>query len=417
MSIAGFCRALPAAAIALIAVAAAFAWAQPAADARRGGDAEQVAPAHRGGVPHPLVLKVRDRSRDGTPMFTNEYPHGYAPLEFGAYLRLTGEGEGETIGIVSAFRHPAIREDLNRFSEVWGLPLTCDAPSADPAYCFEFTDIVEPGTPVDGGWALETALDVEWAHGIAPRAKIVLVQATDAELPTMIRAITTAIDAGATVVSNSWGADEDRAQQRYARVCRTPRAVCVFASGNSGHGIAYPAAMPAGIAVGGTSLPLDFTGEITGEETAWTGSSGGVSRYEARPRYQRGIVPAGGRGVPDVSYHADPKRGYGVFSSVPYQGQDGWFVVGGTSAGAPQWAAIVTVANELRVADGKARLRGSGYTAHEALYGLAGTSGLFDVDTGTNGACGPMCAAGAGYDLVTGLGSPRRGIDVALAEY
>lgn len=404
----------PAAAIVLLAMAAALVWPHAPASARRGADAEPVAAPRAGGVVHPLLLRVSGRAGDGSPLFTNEVPHGYAPIEVRRYLGLEGDGEGETIGIVSAFRHPAIRADLDAFSLTWGLPLTCGAEYADPADCITLTDIADPATPVDGGWALETALDVEWAHAIAPRADIVLVQAADAELPTMMRGISRAIRAGATVVSNSWGDVESRTQRRYDFICRSLRAVCVFASGNSGHGVYYPATAASGIAVGGTSLSIDFAGNVRGE-TAWSGSGGGLSEIERRPRHQDGLVPGRRRGVPDVSYAADPTMGFAAYSSVPYEGQDGWFAVGGTSVATPQWAGIIAAANGLRVAAGKGRLHGAGEQAGGALYALRGSGALFDVTAGSNGTCGPMCDAAAGYDLVTGLGSPRRGIDAALA--
>ena len=121
------------------------------------------------------------------------------------------------------------------------------------------------------------------------------------------------------------------------------------------------------------------------------------------------------RGIPDVSYDADPNTGFSVYDSVPYDGLTGWMQVGGTSAGAPQWAGIIAVANQGRKAAGKSVLAGyasNTYKADGALYGL--TSGLADITTGSNGICGATCSAKVGYDLVTGLGSPRAGISSAL---
>jgi hypothetical protein len=116
-----------------------------------------------------------------------------------------------------------------------------------------------------------------------------------------------------------------------------------------------------------------------------------------------------------VSFDGDPATGFAVYDSVAYAGQSGWFQMGGTSAGAPQWSGIVAVANQLRKAAGKTVL--AAYTskgvfqAHTAIY--SAVSGLFDVTSGTNGTCGG-CTARAGYDFVTGRGSPRPGIDIAL---
>jgi subtilase family serine protease len=98
-------------------------------------------------------------------------------------------------------------------------------------------------------------------------------------------------------------------------------------------------------------------------------------------------------------------------------GQSGWFQMGGTSVGAPQWSGIIAAANSLRSSSSKLRLvatRGTSYPLHDAVYGT-GAPSLFDVMSGANGTCGSACTAASGYDAVTGLGSPRRGIDRVLA--
>jgi subtilase family serine protease len=103
-----------------------------------------------------------------------------------------------------------------------------------------------------------------------------------------------------------------------------------------------------------------------------------------------------------------------VYSSA----DGGWLQVGGTSVGSPAWAGILASADQLRAAAGQGALTSAGYEAQQALYGLAtGQDGqpLYDVTSGSNGSCGAVCTAGPGYDFVTGLGSPRPGIDTALA--
>jgi hypothetical protein len=167
--------------------------------------------------------------------------------------------------------------------------------------------------------------------------------------------------------------------------------------------------------VGGTTLELDDDGSVESER-AWSGSGGGVSLYSAKPAYQNGVTPATRRASPDVSYAADPATGFAVYSSTPYDGQSGWFQLGGTSAGAPQWAGIIAAANQLRRSVGKGPLSSVTATGatplHTALYASPGS--LRDVVTGANGPCGVVCTAALGYDTVTGLGSPRPGLDVVL---
>ena len=111
----------------------------------------------------------------------------------------------------------------------------------------------------------------------------------------------------------------------------------------------------------------------------------------------------GQRGVPDVSYDGNPNTGFAVYDTVRYQGQSGWFQVGGTSAGAPQWAASFAIVNSLRAAGGKGALS----STDSAVYAAAQSPNFHDITSGTNGTCGTLCTAVAGYDYVTGLGSPQ----------
>jgi subtilase family serine protease len=266
----------------------------------------------------------------------------------------------------------------------------------------------------DPGWALEAALDIQWAHAIAPRATILLVEAKTDELDAMMEAIDYAARRGAAVISNSWGTDEFSGEERYDKHCRLRSSVCVFASGNSGNPALYPAANPYAIAVGGTTLRLTAAGGVI-DEVAWRGSGGGVSAYEPKPPYQNTVNSFGGRGAPDVSYNANPLTGFPVYDSFGYAGQSGWFRLGGTSVAAPQWAGIIAAADQLRASAGRRPLASRHVASHTALYALAGGPALYDVTAGSNGPCGIICRAGPGFDFVTGLGSPRPGIDAALA--
>src|SRR5262249_1496554 len=142
-------------------------------------------------VEHPLYVKVRGRKGDGSPLVTSPTPTGYTPQQIKAYLGLQGTGAGRTIAIVDANDHPNIAADLTVFSAQFGLPLVCGpAGAAPPPACLTFTKATPQGTPpVDQGWALEIALDVEWAHAVAPGAKILLVEAKSASLGDLLSAI------------------------------------------------------------------------------------------------------------------------------------------------------------------------------------------------------------------------------------
>jgi subtilase family serine protease len=361
------------------------------------------------GVDHGLQLKVLGRTAAG-PLLATSTTSGYTPAQVRAHLGLTGTGAGQTIAVVTAYDAPNVARDLAVFNQAFGLP-------APPS----FRKVNQTGgtklPPVNAGWALETALDVQWAHALAPDAAILLVEASSSALSNLLAAVTYAsTQPGVTVISNSWGTAEFARQKDQDHRCRLTTAICVVASGDNGNPGTYPATSPHVLAVGGTTLALDSAGGVL-SESAWSGSGGGVSLYSPKPAFQNAVTSAARRSSPDVSYAADPATGFAVYSSTPYDGQSGWFQMGGTSAGAPQWSAILAAANQLRKAAGKTPLTSVTATGatplHTALYG-GSRSGLRDVVTGRNGTCGAVCTAALGYDTVTGLGSPRAGLDVVL---
>ena len=362
-----------------------------------------------GGARHPLRLRVLGETPEGEPLLATSQTSGYTPAQVRSYLGLTGTGAGQTIAIVTAYDAPHVARDLAVFNETFGLP-------APPS----FKKVNQTGgtkyPKVDAGWALEAALDVQWAHAVAPGASILLVEATSSALSNLLTAVSYAAkQPGVSVVSGSFGTLQFAKQVDQDYRCRLATGVCVFASGDDGNPGAYPAANPAALAVGGTSLVLDSSGAV-GSEVAWSGSGGGVSAYAAKPAYQNGVTSATRRTVPDVSYSGDPATGFAVYSSTEVDGQSGWFQMGGTSAGAPQWAGVLAVANQLRRDVGKGPLVATTKTGATPLHTALYRSGaLGDVTSGSNGTCGE-CTAGPLFDAVTGLGSPRRGLDAVLRD-
>lgn len=378
---------------------------------------ERVDPTPKAGnVVHPLSLNVFGYGINGQPLLiAGPNPSGYFPSVIRNLLGLTGDGTGQTIAIITAYDHPNIAADLATFDTTFGI-------AAPPS----FKKVSQTGSttalPVaDAGWALETSLDVEWAHAIAPKSPILLVEAKTSGYADMLAALAYgASQSGVSVVSNSWGSVEFSTQTSFDSYCKLAKALCVFSTGDTGNPGSYPASSPYALAVGGTTQALSLDGSqntVVTSEVSWSGSGGGVSLYEAKPSYQNSVNTFTKRGTPDVSYNADPATGVPVYDSYVYSGQSGWYQMGGTSAGAPQWAGILAVTNQLRVAAKKAVLAAQPtagvYKAHAAIYSL--TSGLFDITTGVaNGVCGAVCTTKAGYDFVTGRGSPRKGIDTAL---
>src|SRR5438128_2518985 len=330
-------------------------------------------------------LHVHPFSATGsTPYTPSQMRHAYG------FDQLASTGAGQKIAIVDAYGSPNIQRDLDYFCQRFGLPRPSSLTSP-PAGYFTFNVYYPQGKPrtTNSGWALDTALDVEWAHAIAPGAAIVLVVAKTNSFTNLLGAVDYAVGLGAKQVSMSWGSSEFSSETSYDYHFNKAGVSFVASSGDSGAGAEWPAASPYVIAVGGTSLPLDSSGNVTAPETAWSGSGGGASLYEPN-MFQAPAWGSSFRGVPDVSYNADPNTGVYVYDTVSYKGQ---VQVGGTSAGAPQWAALIALANAGRTSS----LNQTGGT----LYSLNTSSDFRDITSGSNG-----YPAGVGYDLVTGIGSP-----------
>jgi subtilase family serine protease len=317
---------------------------------------------------------------------------------------VANQGAGQTIGVVDAYDDANAENDLGVFSKQFSLP-SCTSSNG----CFRKVYSNGRKPAANANWSVEISLDIEWAHAIAPQAKIVLIEAPSNNLSDLLSAVDVAVRDGASAVSMSWTAGEVSSERNLDNHFVASGVTFLAASGDTGTGVNYPAASPYVIGVGGTSLTLDASGNYL-SEAAWSGSGGGLSRYENEPLAQEQFaIPddsRGSRGVPDVSYNANPGTGYAIYDSIGINGASGWFQVGGTSAGAPQWAALVAIANSQRAAARKANLT----SANGTVYSVAKTNlgaNFRAVTAGTNGSCGVICDALAGYDYVTGLGTPQ----------
>jgi subtilase family serine protease len=323
--------------------------------------------------------------------FATTSPIGYRPDQIRkayGFDQLPATGAGQTIAIVDAYGSPTIKNDISVFNNTFGL---AQFNVGGPTF-----QIVGSAPQTNSGWALETALDVEWAHAIAPGANILLVVARSSRFNDLLNAVDYAAS-HAQVVSMSWGGSEFSSEASYDSHFNKIGVTFTASSGDSGAGVEWPAVSPYVTAVGGTTLYLDSANNWA-SELAWSGSGGGISSYESEPNFQAPWQSTNRRTVPDVSYNADPSTGVPVYDTTPNQGQSGWFQVGGTSAGAPQWAALVALANASS---------SPVYPCNSKLYSLGSpstfTSYFHDVTSGSNGAY----STGPGYDLVTGIGSPQ----------
>jgi kumamolisin len=268
----------------------------------------------------------------------------------------------------------------------------------------------------------EVLLDIEVAGSIAPGATQLVYFAPNTDQG-FVDAVTTAVQADPTptAVSISWGGPESTwtAQSMTALDAAIAdgvalgATVCVAAGDNgSSDGVSdgqphvdFPASSPHALACGGTSLQADpATGVIT-SETVWNdggsggATGGGVSEQFPLPAWQATAgVPAApngssGRGVPDVAGNADPATGYQVL----VDGQQA--VIGGTSAVAPLWAALICRLSQA-LGSKLGLLQQALYAGIEPGQPVAG---LRDITVGSNGAY----SAGPGWDACTGLGVPE----------
>jgi subtilase family serine protease len=300
-------------------------------------------------------------------------PTGYSPTDIQGFYNLPTSGGSGTIAIIDAYDSQTVANDLATFSSTFKLG----------AANFE-KHMMSSSIPVDSGWGLEIALDVQWAHAIAPSSKILLVEANSNNLTDLLAAVDYARNRSDVVaISMSWGGGEFSTESLYDSYFTSQYGISFFASsGDSGAGVIWPSSSSNVVAVGGTTLTKT-------SETGWSGSGGGASAYESTPAYQSSLGYAK-RVVPDVSYDADPVTGFSVYDSS-YNGQSGWLQVGGTSAGSPQWAAIQALGLSSNNANFYADAKSASYSTY-----------FRDIISGSNG----VYSAKTGYDLVTGLGSP-----------
>jgi subtilase family serine protease len=301
----------------------------------------------------------------------------YAPLDIHEAYHIPIEGDSGTIAIIDAYDNPKAAADLAYFDQVFTWPTA-------NLEVHKMSSLISP----NAGWALESDLDIQWAHAVAPHAKILLIEAKSNSMADLMAAVDYANSRpDVTVVSMSWGGNENSGQIAYDNHFNSAKAYFA-SSGDVGGVVSWPSSSPNVVSVGGTSLVMTTTGYT---ETAWSSGGGGVSTIEAVPTYQGAIASAKSfsmRATPDVSYNADPNNGFLVYDSYGYNGGRGWFAVGGTSAGAPQWAALYTF--------GKGATNTNYYTNYPS-YGTAFT----DIISGSN-----TYNAKTGYDLATGIGSP-----------
>ena len=361
------------------------------------------------------------------------------PLYNGQALHRAITGAGRTIVIVDSFGSPTIANDLHVFDQQWGFP--------DPDLQVMQFGKVPPFDPTDStmvGWAEETTLDVEYAHSIAPGAKIVLAETPVAEVegtsgfPEMMSAEQSLINRGiGDVITQSFGATENTfpgfssgdfsslLNLRFAFKDALAHRVTVLASsGDDGATGAesdgatlypmrvnsWPSSDPLVTSVGGSMLNLDNNGNRLSPDVVWNdgfgAGGGGLSGVFPRPIYQISVNRDVGksRGTPDISMSAAVNGGAWIYTS--FGGVSvGWHIIGGTSEASPIFSGIVALADQ--AAHHRLGLINPGLYLLGALaqHGDHNT-GIVDVTSGDNSFAGVTgFDAGTGYDLASGWGT------------
>jgi subtilase family serine protease len=367
------------------------------------------------------------------------------------------DGSGVTIAIVIPFGSPTIAADLHAFDQTFGTStaaslglepyppiatdpqLTVTPLGQVPAYDATDEDAIT--------WAEETTLDVEWAHVVAPKANILLVETAVDEteglqgLPEIEAAEKYVVDNNlAQIIVQTFGATE--------QTFPSPRSIMdlrdglldaakndvtvVNANGDTGSTnydlnfdlytmpvVGWPSADPLVTSVGGTSLSLDADGNRTSPDVVWNDSAlagfpfasgGGLSSVFDRPDYQNRVRDDVGRarGTPDVGMSAALDGGVWVQFSFECGGCGPFSIAAGTSVATPLFGGVVALAGQVA---GKPLGQ-----IDDALYSIPYGGGLVDVTEGNNDG-GPFTNsdgktydvpgynAGPGYDLASGLGT------------
>jgi subtilase family serine protease len=342
------------------------------------------------------------------------------------------EGQGQTIVIVDSFGSPTIASDLAVFDQAYGLPAPPSFKIIQPAGSYTWT-----GNDDQQGWAGETTLDVEYAHAIAPKAKILLVETPVSEtegvtgFPQIVKAeeYVIAHHLGG-VITQSFNATEQTFTTKQSLLALrgaytdaySHDVTVLAASGDNGATdselnenlsypyptVGWPASDPLVTAVGGTQLSLNAKGDRTSPDIGWSDSGGGVSTIFSRPAYQDSVAKTVGtkRGVPDISMSASCDGA--VLTYASFTGTGKWGLTCGTSEATPLFGGIVALSDQV---------------AHHwlglinpAIYELEASHapGIVDITGGNNGQTltqngGTYTVKGysatPGYNLVTGAGT------------
>jgi len=309
-------------------------------------------------------------------------PLSGCPIATSTSLPTGGSG---VIVIVDAYDYPSAAADLATFSTTFGLP--------QANFTVQYASGRKPSNGCRSGWQGEEALDIEWAHAMAPNAQIVLMEASSASNTALYQAVTAAnsyiaAHGGKGEVSMSWGGSETSGETSSDHYF-TQSGVVYFASSGDSPGVIYPSSSVNVVSAGGTQV--NRSGGNYTNQTAWSSGGGGASKYESRPSFQNSIQSIVGtkRGTPDLSFDSSGGSPVAVYNSNCY---GGWLQVYGTSVASPSLAGIINAAGQFK---------SSSNAENTLIYSNMGYTAYFtDI---LSGSCGTHSAA-TGWDFCTGVG-------------
>jgi hypothetical protein len=306
-------------------------------------------------------------------------------------------GSGLTIGL-TLWGRPLPQSDFNGYAAATNTTPLVVNQAGDDGINWVQIDGNFAGGASDG----EVALDTEVVHGVAPGSHLTYFLGGDSSDGTMEDVLNTAANAGLDVISNSWtcqvglGCSPDRNQDSIIQMGAMLGTNWFFGTGDSGAiGESFPTSSPYVVAVGGTNLSTDGSGNYAGE-TVWNLAGAGCGgNNEPWPTWQGGINAPdciGGRAFPDVSANA------GSNMTIFVNGNPG--NVQGTSGATPIWAGAVTAWNENNTTSGRPKVPFLGPLIYELAENFHASQDFHDVTSGSNG-----LPVGPGWDEASGWGS------------
>lgn len=312
------------------------------------------------------------------------------------------------IAIIIAYTYPKLKDDLYQY---WTSPSNFGPNSTPP----NVTVYTTPGATVNNGWSSESCLDLQIMCTINPNADIYVVEAKTGSTKDMMAAVKYAENyICADVISMSWGGNDSSSFSLYSSSFSNPNICYCAASGDTNY-VSWPAVSSNCIAVGGTTLlwtPTDVS-PTSRTEFTWPSAGCGYSKSVLKPAYQNAVNPSKYRCIPDLSLVSNPTSGI----HIVYNGK--WDCIGGTSAAAPIFAAMLSIANQQRFNSEKPALT-TVYSKNPVLptnvqeclynpdlYNSMFTDVVIGTCEGTDTVGIKTFSAVKNFDPATGLGSPN----------